>query len=138
MRSEERSVLQSDLFLAAIMLGTGLFSGGSEAVRAVPVVGLTIAALIAVSVYLAEHDVVPGVYPEVATVAAFLVTVGVGVGFVLTLPASAAVVGAAALSGGGAGVAVYRLVFGVFLPVPAYRLAKDEDPEATVETERDH
>ncbi|WP_262179745.1 hypothetical protein [Haloarcula laminariae] len=138
MRSEERSVLQSDLFLAAIMLGTGLFSGGSEAVRAVPVVGLTTAAFIAVSVYLAEHDVVPGVYPEVATVAAFLVTVGVGVGFVLTLPASAAVVGAAALSGGGAGVAVYRLVFGVFLPVPAYRLAKDEDPEATVETERDH
>src|SRR6056297_1985694 len=112
MRSEGRSVLKSDLFLAAIMLGTGLFSGGSEAIRTVPVVSVTIAALIAVSVYLAEHDVVPGVYPEVATVAAFLVTIAVGAGFVLALPASAAVVGAAALSGGGVGIVRYRLVFG--------------------------
>ena len=132
MRSEDIEVLKSDLFLAAIMLGTGLFSGGSEAVRAVPGVGVTIGALVAVSVYLAEHDVVPGVYPEVATVVAFLVTVAVGVGFVLSLSASAAVVGAAALSGGGAGVVVYRLVFGVVLPVPAYRLAKDDEPEETV------
>jgi len=135
MRSEDRSVLKSDLFLAAVMLGTGLFSGGTEAVRAVPVVGATIAALIACSVYLAEHDVVPGVYPEVATVAAFLVTLAVGAGFVFVLPASAAVVGAAALAGGGAGVAVYRLVFGVFLPVPEYRLQKDEEPEASIEAE---
>jgi len=136
MRSEDASVLKSDLFLAAIMLGTGLFSGGSEAVRAVPVVSVTIAACIAVAVYLAEHDVVPGVYPEVATVAAFLVTIAVGVAFVFALSASTAVVGAAALTGGGAGVAVYRLVFGVFLPVPAYRLEKDEEPEASVEPER--
>ncbi len=135
MRSEDIEVLKSDLFLAAIMLGTGLFSGGSEAVRAVPEVGVTIGALVAVSVYLAEHDVVPGVYPEVATVVAFLVTVAVGVGFVLSLSASAAVVGAAGLSGGGAGVVVYRLVFGVFLPVPAYRLAKDEEPEESIELE---
>ena len=70
--------MKSGLFLATIMLGTGLFSGGSGAVRAVPAVGVTIAALIAASVYLAEHDIVPGVYPEVATVATFLVTVGVG------------------------------------------------------------
>ena len=135
MRSEDVPVLKSDLFLAAIMLGTGLFSGGSEAVRSVPVVGVTIAALIATSMYLAEHDVVPEVYPEVATVAAFLVTVAVGVGFVLTLSATAAVVGAAALAGGGAGIACYRLVFGVFLPVPAYRLAKDEEPEESIEPE---
>lgn len=135
MRSEDSQVLKSDLFLATIMLGTGLFSGGSEAVRAVPEVSVTIAALIAISVYLAEHDVVPGVYPEVATVATFLVTVAVGVGFALTLSASAAVVGAAALTGGGAGVAIYRLVFGVFLPVPAYRLEKGEEPEETVGSE---
>ena len=95
-------------------------------------VGVTIAALIAASVYLAEHDVVPGVYPEVATVAAFILTVAVGVGFVLTLSASAAVVGAAALAGGGAGLTCYRLVFGVVLPVPAYRLEKDEKPEESV------
>jgi len=129
MRSEDVPVLKSDLFLAAIMLGTGLFSGGSEAVRAVPVVGVTIAALIAASMYLAEHDVVPGVYPEVATVAGFVVTAAIGVGFAFVLPASAAVVGAAALSGGGAGITCYRLVFGVFLPVPAYRLERDEEPE---------
>jgi len=135
MRSEALSVLKSDLFLAAIMLGAGLFSGGSEAVRAVPVVGVTIAALIAVAVYLAEHDVVPGLYPEVATVAAFVVTVAVGVGFVFLLSVPARVVGAAALTGGGAGVVVYRLVFGFFFPVPAYRLEKDEEPEETVESE---
>ncbi|WP_276249479.1 hypothetical protein [Haloarcula rara] len=136
MRSEGLSVLKSDLFLAAIMLGTGLFSGGGEAVRAVPVVGVTIAAGIAVSVYLAEHDVVPGVYPEVASVAAFLLTVAVGVGFALVLAAPTAVVSAAALTGGGAGVVVYRTVYGFFLPVPAYRLEKDEEPEETVETEQ--
>jgi len=135
MRSEALPVLKSDLFLATLMLGTGLFSGGREAVQAVPVVAPVIGALIAASVYLAEHDVVPGVYPEVATVAAFVVTLAVGAGFVFVLPASAAVVGAAALTGGGAGVAVYRLVFGFFLPVPAYRLEKDEEPEETVRTE---
>jgi hypothetical protein len=135
MRSEDVPVLKSDLFLATIMLGTGLFSGGSEAIRTVPVVSVTIAALIAASVYVAEHDVVPGLYPEVASVAAFLVTVAVGVGFVLVLPAPTAVVSAAALTGGGAGVALYRLVFGVFLPVPAYRLEKDEEPEETVDAE---
>ena len=135
MRSEGRDVLKSDLFLAAIMLGTGLFSGGDEAVRAVPAVGVTIAALIAVAVYLAEHDVVPGVYPEVATVAAFVVTAAVGLGFVFVLSAPTSVVGAAALTGGGAGVVVYRLVFGFFFPVPAYRLEKDEEPEETVESE---
>ena len=135
MRSEALSVLKSDLFLASIMLGTGLFSGGDEAVRAVPAVGVTVAALISVSVYLAEHDVVPGVYPEVASVAMFLVTVAVGVAFVFVLSAPTAVVSAAALTGGGAGVVVYRLVYGFFLPVPAYRLEKDEEPEESVGTE---
>ncbi|MDS0281957.1 hypothetical protein [Haloarcula onubensis] len=135
MRSEDVPVLKSDLFLAAIMLGTGLFSGGLEAVLAVPVVAGTIGALIAAAVSLAEHDVVPGVYPEVATVAAFLATVAVGAGFVFVLSAPTSVIGAAALTGGGVGVAVYRLVFGVLLPVPAYRLEKDEEPEETVEPE---
>lgn len=135
MRSEALSVLKSDLFLAAIMLGTGLFGGGSEAVRGVPAVGVAIAALTATSVYLAEHDVVPGVYPEVASVATFLVTVAVGVAFVFALSAPTAVVSAAALTGGGAGVVVYRLVYGFFFPVPAYRLEKDEEPEETVESE---
>jgi hypothetical protein len=135
MRSEDISVLKSDLFLAAIMLGTGLVSGGSEALLTVPAVGVTVAALIAISVYLAEHDVVPGVYPEVASVAAFLVTVAVGVGFVVALSATTAVVSAAALTGGGLGVTLYRLVYGVVLPVPAYRLEKDAEPEETVEAE---
>ena len=134
MRSEALSVLKSDLFLASIMLGTGLFGGGGEAVRAVPVVGVAVAALTATSVYLAEHDAVPGVYPEVASVATFLVTVAVGVAFVFILSVPTAVVSAAALSGGGAGVVGYRLVYGFFFPVPAYRLEKDEEPEETVET----
>jgi len=133
MRSEDRSVLKSDLVLAAIMLGAGLFSDGVEAVQSQPLVTGAIAALIAASVYLAEHDVVPGVYPEVTTVAAFLVTVAVGVGFAVLLSAPVAVVSAAALTGGGVGVVLYRVVFGVVLPVPAYRLEKDEEPEETLE-----
>ena len=36
MRSEDVPVLKSDLFLAAIMFGTGLVSDGAEAVRTVP------------------------------------------------------------------------------------------------------
>jgi hypothetical protein len=136
MKSETRSVLKSDLFLATVMLGTGLFSGGSEAVRAAPVVMPIIAALIAVSMYLAEHDVVPGLYPEVATVAAFITTVAVGAGLIVALPAEAAVVAAAGLTGGGFGVIIYRLIFGVFLPVPEYRLQKGEEPEETVDAEQ--
>jgi len=36
MRSEDVPVLKSDLFLAVIMLGTGLVGDGAEAVRTVP------------------------------------------------------------------------------------------------------
>ena len=132
MRSEELSVLRSDLFLASIMIGTGLFSDGLAAVQTVPVVAAVVAGLLAGAVYLAEHDVVPGLYPEVATLVAFLVTVAVGAGLAVALPAPLAVTGAAALVGGGVGVAVYRLLFGVVLSVPAYRLAKDEEPEERV------
>jgi len=135
MRSEELSVLKSDLFLSTVMVGAGLFSDGAAAVQSQPLVAGTIAVLIAISIYLAKHDVFPGLYPEVATVAAFLVTVAVGVAFALLLSAPVAVVSAAGLMGGGIGVAVYRLVFGVLLPIPDYRLQKDEDPEERVEPE---
>ena len=132
MRSEELSVLRSDLFLAALMLGTGLFSDGLAAVQTVPVVAAVVGGLLAGAVYLAEHDVVPGLYPEVATLVAFLITVAAGAGLAVVLSAPLAVTGAAALVGGGVGVAVYRLLFGVVLSVPAYRLAKDEEPEERV------
>ena len=132
MRSEELSVLKSDLFLAAIMIGTGLVSDGLAAVQTVPVVAAVVGSLLAGAVYLAEHDVVPGLYPEVATLVAFLLTVAVGAGLAVVLSAPLAVTGAAALVGGGVGVAVYRLLFGVVLSVPAYRLAKDEEPEERV------
>jgi len=132
MRSEALPVLKSDLFLAAIMVGTGLVSDGLGAVRTVPTVAVIVGTLLAGSVYLAEHDVVPGLYPEVVTLVAFLVTVAVGTGLALVLSAPLAVTGAAALVGGGIGVASYRLVFGVVLPVPAYRLQQDDDPEERV------
>jgi len=135
MRSEELSVLKSDLFLSTIMVGAGLLSEGVAAVRAVPAVAATIGALTAGTVYLAEHDVVPGVYPEVATVAAFLLTLGVGVGFALGLSQTVAVVSAAGLTGGGVGIALYRFVFGVLWPVPTYRLEKGSEPEERVEPE---
>jgi hypothetical protein len=124
--SAELSVLKSDLLIAGIMLGTGLYSDGVGAVQSLPVVAGTIGALLAAAVFLAEHDVVPGLYPEVATVAALLVTVAVGVAFALVVGQPRALVAAAALTGGGLGVLLYRTAFGLVRPVPAYRLQKQE------------
>ena len=124
MRSEERAVMKSDLLLGGIMLGTGFLSGGVDAVQAVPVVTVTMSALVSAAVFIAEHDVVPGLYPEVATVAAFIVVVAVGAAFITVLPTPVAVVSAAALTSGGIGLVLYRVVFGVVLDVPVRRLEK--------------
>jgi hypothetical protein len=79
------------------------------------------------SVALGEHDVVPGVFPEVATAGAFLGTIAVGIGFIQLLPVATSVVAAASLVGGGIGMAGYRIVFGLIRPVPAYRLTDGPD-----------
>jgi len=126
MRSERRAVLKSDLLLGGIMLGTGFLSGGVAAVQAVPIVTVTMSALVSLAVFVAEHDVVPGLYPEVATVAAFLVVIGVGAAFITLLPTPVDVVSAAALTSGGIGVVLYRVVFGVMLDVPTRRLEKQQ------------
>jgi predicted membrane-bound mannosyltransferase len=126
MRSEDLPVLKTDLSVALIMIATGLLSDGVGAVRTAPLVAVAMFVGIAAVVYVAEHDVVPGVYPEVATIAAFLVVAAVGVGFVSLLGRSANVVGAAALTGGGVGLLCYRTLFGLVLAVPAYRLEKQQ------------
>lgn len=126
MKSNTRSVLKQDLFIALIMVGTGLLSNGVEATRTSPLVSVTIGVLIIGAVYLAEHDVVPGLFPEVATIAAFLVVVAVGAAFVVIFSMPTDVVSAAALTGGGVGLVVYRTAFGLVRPVPGYRLEKQE------------
>jgi len=124
MRSETLSVLKTDLSVALIMIATGLLSDGAGAVQRAPVVAATMLVGIAAVVYIAEHDVVPGLYPEVATIAAFLALAAVGVGFVYLLPLTPDIAGAAALTGGGIGLICYRTLFGLVLAVPAYRLEK--------------
>ena len=126
MKSEFSPVLKTDLSVALIMLATGLLSDGVEAVRTAPLVTAVMLVGVVVVVYIAEHDVFPGLYPEVATIAAFLVVVAVGAGFVYLLPLTPAIVGAAALIGGGIGLLLYRTLFGLVLSVPAYRLEKQQ------------
>ena len=126
MKSEFSPVLKTDLSVALIMLATGLLSDGVEAVRTAPLVTAVMLVGVVVVVYIAEHDVVPGLYPEVTTIAAFLVVVAVGAGFVYLLPLTPAIVGAAALIGGGIGLLLYRTLFGLVLSVPAYRLEKQQ------------
>jgi hypothetical protein len=130
MRSEVWAVLQRDLLLAAIMLGTGLLGGGVAAVRALPTVAGTIGLLLAVSAFAGEHDVVPGLFPEVATMVTFVVAVVAGVGFIRLLSAPVEVVAAAALTGGGSGYGLYRILFGVVWSVPSYRLETEQDVDA--------
>jgi len=132
MRSERRAVLSRDLSLAGIMVVAGLFGGGVPAVRAVPVVATTIGVLIAIAAYAGEHDLVPGLFPEVATMTTFAVAILVGVAFVVLLSAPTDVVAAAGLTGGGIGYGLYRIIFGVIRPVPSYRLetGRDVDPGA--------
>ena len=132
MKSDVKAVLRRDLTLAAIMLGTGLLGGGITAVPALPAVAATIGILLAVSAYAGEHDLVRGLFPEVVTMATFVVAFLAGVGFIFLLSAPVDTVAAAALTGGGVGYGLYRTVFGVVRPVPSYRLERerDVDPEA--------
>jgi hypothetical protein len=132
MKSEVKAVLRRDLTLAAIMLGTGLLGGGITAVPALPYVAATIGVLLALSAYAGEHDLVPGLYPEVVTMATFVLAFLAGVAFVFLLSSPVDVVAAAALTGGGVGYGLYRTVFGVIRPVPSYRLDAERgvDPEA--------
>jgi hypothetical protein len=95
-------------------------------------VAATIGILLAVSAYAGEHDLVRGLFPEVVTMATFVVAFLAGVGFIFLLSAPVDTVAAAALTGGGVGYGLYRTVFGVVRPVPSYRLERerDVDPEA--------
>lgn len=124
--SGELSVLKSDLLITAIMLGTGVYSGGAEAVQSLSAVAVTVGLLLSVTVFLAEHDVVPGLFPEVATIVSLLVAAAVGAGFIFVVGHPTDLVAAAALTGGGVGVLLYRTVFGLVRPVPAYRLERQE------------
>ena len=61
---------------------------------------------------------------------AVVVVVAVGIGFVVLLTPPVRVVSAAALTGGGVGYALYRIVFGLVVPVPEYRLENEREDES--------
>lgn len=126
MESETRSVLTADLFGGVIAVAMGVFVGGPTAMLVTPLVGVVMAAVTATALYIVEHDSVPGLYPEVTALASMVVLVCVGGAFVLLLDAPTDIVMATALAGGGVGLLVYRTVFGVVLPVPTYRLEKQQ------------
>ncbi|MDT3433598.1 hypothetical protein [Haloarcula sp. 1CSR25-25] len=118
-----QKVLRTDL---AVGLG-GAVLGYAEAGTAlfdVLAVVVSVSVLTAVAVAVVEHDAVPGVYPEVAALASLLVLSGAVAGLVTVSSAPMTVDLAGALSGFGAGVLANRLLYGVVLDVPAYRLTR--------------
>jgi hypothetical protein len=117
-----RWVLRIDLFTAALTLVVGLSIGGREAVLALPAVAVAFGVLMAVGLGVAEHGLVPGVYPEVTALVAFVALGGVAAGAVFLLPVPTRTVVAAIVVGAGVGLVGYRLVFGFVRPVPASRL----------------
>jgi len=118
-----QKVLRTDLAVGIGGAVLGYAEAGSALFDVLPVVvGVTL--LTAVAVAVVEHDAVPGVYPEVAALASFLVLAGAVAGLVTVSPAPMTVDLAGALSGFGIGVLANRLLYGVVFAVPAYRLTR--------------
>jgi len=118
-----QEVLRTDL---AIGIG-GAVLGYAEAGTAlvdVPAVVVGFGLLTGIAVAIVEHDAVPGVYPEVAALAALVVLSGAVAGLVALSEASVTLVLAAVLSGFGVGVIGNRLLYGIVFDVPAYRLTR--------------
>jgi hypothetical protein len=118
-----QEVLRTDL---AIGIG-GVVLGYAEAGTAlvdVPAVVVGFGLLTGIAVAVVEHDAVPGVYPEVAALAALVVLSGAVAGLMALSEASVTLVLAAVLSGFGVGVIGNRLLYGIVFDVPAYRLTR--------------
>ncbi|MBX0322798.1 hypothetical protein EGH21_07115 [Halomicroarcula sp. F13] len=122
MTDESRAVLKNDLLVGLAVLAVAFFSDGVAAVTAVPAVTVAMAGLLAVALYVVEHDAVPGLFPEVVALASLVLLVSVAAGMAVLLPHPVAVVATAALVGFGVGLVGYRTVYGLLRPVPQYRL----------------
>ncbi|MDS0219848.1 hypothetical protein NDI54_00590 [Haloarcula sp. S1AR25-5A] len=122
-REATQKVLRTDLAVGIGGAVLGYAEAGSALVDVLAVVA-GVGLLTAVAVAVVEHDAVPGVYPEVVAVAAFLVLAGAVAGLVTLSTAPMTVDLAGALSGFGVGVLGNRLLYGVVFEVPPYRLTR--------------
>jgi len=118
-----QKVLRTDLAVGIGGAVLGYAEAGTALFDVLPVV-VGFGLLTGVTVAVVEHDAVPGVYPEVAALASFVVLVGAVAGLVTLSGASMSVVLAAVLSGFGVGVIGNRLLYGIVFDVPAYRLTR--------------
>jgi hypothetical protein len=118
-----QKVLRTDLAVGIGGAVLGYAEAGTALFDVLPVV-VGFGLLTGVAVAVVEHDVVPGVYPEVAALASFVVLVGAVAGLVMLSGASMSVVLAAVLSGFGVGVIGNRVLYGIVFDVPAYRLTR--------------
>jgi hypothetical protein len=118
-----QKVLRTDLAVGIGGAVLGYAEAGTALFDVLPVV-VGFGLLTGVAVAVVEHDAVPGVYPEVAALASFVVLVGAVAGLVMLSGASMSVVLAAVLSGFGVGVIGNRVLYGIVFDVPAYRLTR--------------
>ncbi|NLV13425.1 hypothetical protein [Haloarcula argentinensis] len=122
-REATQEVIRTDLAIGIGGAVLGYAEAGTALVGVLPVV-VGFSLLTGITVAVVEHDVVPGVYPEVAALAAFIVLSGVVAGLMMLSEASVTLVLAAVLSGFGVGVIGNRLLYGIVFDVPAYRLSR--------------
>ncbi|WP_336329328.1 hypothetical protein [Haloarcula sp. CGMCC 1.2071] len=122
-REATQEVLRTDLAIGIGGAVLGYAEAGTALVDVLAVV-VGFGLLTGITVAVVEHDAVPGVYPEVAALAALVVLSGAVAGIVALSEASVTLVLAAVLSGFGVGVIGNRLLYGVVFDVPAYRLTR--------------
>jgi len=118
-----QKVLRTDLAVGIGGAVLGYAEAGTALFDVLPVV-VGFGLLTGIAVAVVEHDAVPGVYPEVAALASFIVLVGAVAGLVTLSGASMSVLLAAVLSGFGVGVIGNRVLYGIVFDVPAYRLTR--------------
>ncbi|EMA33894.1 hypothetical protein [Haloarcula japonica] len=118
-----QEVLRTDLAIGIGGTVLGYAEAGTALVDVLAVV-VGFGLLTGITVAVVEHDAVPGVYPEVAALAAFIVLAGVVAGLMMLSEASVTLILAAVLSGFGVGVIGNRLLYGIVFDVPAYRLRR--------------
>jgi hypothetical protein len=122
-RQATQKILRTDL---AVGIGGAVleYAEAGNALFDVLTVVAGVALLTAVAVAVVEHDAVPGVYPEVAALASFIVLAGAVAGLVTLSTAPMTIDLAGALSGFGVGVLGNRILYGVVFEVPSYRLTR--------------
>lgn len=116
-----RTVLKTDLFFPALVAATGVVEAWPD-LRATASTVAVVWLLTVTGLYAVEHDVVPGLFPEVTALLVLVLIVAATAGLIVVSPQSLRLVGAGALLGFGLAVVSYRTVFGLVLPVPEYRL----------------